>query len=89
MQSNTPTKNKRYDYNDSTFNSFMEIITSAIKVSFFCIVICVVKELLNFITDIILKNNLAYYEAIKFLVIPSILILFLAIWALIIFKKKN
>ena len=79
---------KKYDDSDTTFASFMEIITAGIKALFFCICVYVLQEVLNFIVDVFFNIEGHYLEIVKCQVIPMTLLIVLSLYALYVINKN-
>ena len=78
----TRTKNKKkietYDDSDSTWYSFVEIITSGVKVGVFCMCIYILKEIFLLINDLYFVVENQTIDIIKLELIPASILLLLA-----------
>ena len=74
----TPKKIETYDDSDSTWYSFVEIITSGVKVGVFCMCIYILKEIFLLINDLYFVVENQTIDIIKLELIPAGILLIMA-----------
>ena len=83
----TPKKIETYDESDSTWYSFVEIITSGVKVGVFCMCIYILKEIFLLINDLYFVVENQTIDIIKLELIPAGILLILACCAFWIMSR--
>ena len=71
---------KKYD-DDSAWSSFIEIISSGIKVGIFCICIYILKEICVMAYDLFFVVSMQDADVIMLVLVPFLIIVFLGIGA--------
>ncbi len=82
-----PNKIETYDESDSTWYSFVEIISSGIKVGVFCMCIYILKEIFLLINDLYFVVENQTIDIIKLELIPASILLIMAGFAFWIMSR--
>ncbi len=75
---NKPFDLKKYEENDSAWDSFIEIVTAGIKVGVFCICIYILKEVFMLANDLFFVVRTQNLDIIMLEIIPFLILVSLA-----------
>lgn len=75
---NKPFDLKKYEENDSAWDSFIEIVTAGIKVGVFCICIYILKEVFMLANDLFFVVQTQNLDIIMLEIIPFLILVSLA-----------
>ena len=75
---NKPFDLKKYEENDSAWDSFIEIVTAGIKVGVFCICIYILKEVFMLANDLFFVVQTQNLDIIMLEIIPFLILVCLA-----------
>lgn len=76
-----------FEEKDSTWESFVEIITSCIKIGIFCGCVYIFKEIFCLVQDLLYIINGESADIINLVILPIVILLILAGCAMIFLRK--